>query len=986
MGVRVSSQPQEADERSQAPVSGGPPRNALSHDGVISLRAYAESSQPGEGSNPAAPNQQQSGREHNELPPQDGWGRETELAALRRLLDRGAGHGGALVISGEAGIGKSFLLAAARADGEARNMQILRTIAVECETNLPFAGLHQLLRPLLSGCDRLHGPQRECLEIAFGITRGSAPELFLVALATLSLMSDAAAHSPMLVLVDDAHWLDRASADVLTFVGRRLDSDPIVLLLSVREGFETPFQAAGIAELELTGLEPSAASDLLDRQAEHLAPALRKRVLETASGNPLALVELPRALEHHEDLGRLDISEELPLTRRLEQAFASRLAGLPADTQTLLLVAALNDRPAMSEALDAAGLVLGERVPIEALAPASAVGLTEAKGCDIRFRHPLARSAIRQAAGIGQQQAASRALADVAAADPDRSAWHRAAAAIGPEELAAGELDAAAERARARGSLTSAVAALERAVALSEQPSLRTSRLLKAADLALELGRIDIVSRLVQTSSGMDLSEIDAARVALIRELAGSGSHSAADAAISLVRAAEGVFRAGESDLALDLLLAAATRSFSADLGWDIRRRILHAAERLAVPEDEPRLLLTVARSAPVERADAVIERATERPLRPAVHSVDMCALGNALAAVGAQVLSEDLLTRASHRMREEGRLRTLTHVLALRAWAGFMLGNWSVAASDAEEASGLALETGQPIWASAAFAARAMLAAVRGDLADSEAWAAEAEALARPAGAAAALVLVQMARGMASLGAGRHDDAYRQIKRVFDPADPSYHSAEFGLAIGMLAEVAAFNGCREEARETLEGAELLTSQTSSPWLHVSVRHARALLASDVDAELLYEAGLDSDTARWPFERARLQLAYGAWLRRQRRPADSRAPLRAARDGFDGLGATPWGDRARQELRAAGEKSRQRAASSRDELSPQELQIARMAGEGLSNREIAQRLYISHRTVGFHLYKTFPKLGVTSRTELRDVLDSTGNQQGDPHM
>jgi DNA-binding CsgD family transcriptional regulator len=902
-------------------------------------------------------------------------GREQELAVLDRVLEHGAGLGGALVIHGEAGIGKSFLLAAARKRGEERGMRVLCTAGVECETNLPFAGLHQLLRPLLRGLDQLPTPQREALEIAFGVSCGPAPELFLVALATLSLLVDVAVQSPILVVAEDAHWLDRASADVLAFVGRRLESDPIVMLLAVREGFDTPFRAAGLAELELKGLDDMAAQELLDGQAPRLARSTRECVLTAARGNPLALVELPRAVGDeglHGAPGRPDL---LPLTRRLERAFASRVASLSPRTRMLLLVAALNDGSAISEVLEATGLLLGEDLTGNELAPAVSAALLEISDGRLRFRHPLARSAIRQTADIGERRRASGALAKVVSAEPDRSAWHRAAATLGPNEEAASDLDAAGTRAQRRGSLTSAVAAWERAAELSEHPEQRVSRLLRAAELALDLGRADLVARLVSEADGMELSRVDAGRIMLIREMVNPGDRRDRAAVVYLVQSAEKLREAGEHYVALDLLWAAATRSFFADLGWETRQQILTACERLSIDEHNPRLLLTLARAAPIERAAVVIERATRGAADENAEPVALSALGNALGAVGAQVLSEEMLSRAANCMREEGRLRTLTQVLGLRAWADFLLGHWSGALSDAEEARRLADETGQPIWAAAASAARAILFGVRGEQDAADALAADAERVAVPLGVPAALVFVQLARGMTALSAGRHAEAYEQLWRLFDPADPCYHSADFGLAIGYLAEAAVQSGHNEQARALLAEAEAQTTQTPSPWLHVSVRHARALLASEETAEEHFQTAMQEDLTRWPFDRARLQLAYGVWLRRQRRPADSRTPLRAARDCFDALGAIPWSERARQELRAAGEKSRQRVPDALEELSPQEMQIARMAAEGLTNREIGQKLYLSHRTVGSHLYRTFPKLGITSRTELRAALE-----------
>ena len=311
-----------------------------------------------------------------------------------------------------------------------------------------------------------------------------------------------------------------------------------------------------------------------------------------------------------------------------------------------------------------------------------------------------------------------------------------------------------------------------------------------------------------------------------------------------------------------------------------------------------------------------------------------------------------------------------------LRSVARFLLGQWRAALADATEAAALAAETSQPVWAAAAIAVQAILAGAGGDESRAYALAAEAEQTATSFGTPAALVFVQLARGLTALSAGQHATAFGQLQRLFDPADPAYHSIESGWILGDLAEAARHSGHLDEARAELDKAEPLTTRTPAPLLHVAVRQARALLAAQDEAEKLFQAGLQADMTAWPFYRARLQLAYGAWLRRQRRAADSRAPLRAARDTFDTLGAHPWSERARQELRASGETSRRPTPDARDQLTPQELQIAQLAATGLPNREIAQQLYLSHRTVGSHLYRIFPKLGIRSRAELAAILNT----------
>ena len=345
-----------------------------------------------------------------------------------------------------------------------------------------------------------------------------------------------------------------------------------------------------------------------------------------------------------------------------------------------------------------------------------------------------------------------------------------------------------------------------------------------------------------------------------------------------------------------------------------------------------------------------------------------------AAATVGAFDLAEGFAAAAVAGLRRQGRLGALTQALVLRAWSEIHVGRWDVALPDAEEAGRLAQETDQPIWGGGAAVALSILAGLRGEEDAADVLAADAERVGMQFGARAVLSVTQMARGLTALGGGRYEEAYAQLRRMFTPTDPAYHRMESCWAIGNLAEAAVHSGHREDIRTLMEDMELLSERTPSPWLHVAMRHARALLADDARAEALYQEALEADLKRWPFDRARALFAYGMWLRRQKRAAESRVPLRAARDGFDSLGVVSWGDRARSELRAAGEASRRRAPEARDRLTAQELQIARMAAEGLTNREIGERLYLSHRTVGSHLYRSFPKLGISSRVQLPAAL------------
>jgi DNA-binding CsgD family transcriptional regulator len=902
-------------------------------------------------------------------------GREGELQAIAGLLAGVRESGAALIVRGEAGIGKSALLAAARRTATNNGMLVLSTAGVQSEADLPFAGLHQLLRPIL---DRLRGlppVQRDAVRAAFGMAPAAGAEPFLIGLAALGLLSDAAEGRPLAVLVEDAHWLDRPTADALAFVGRRVDSDPIVLLAATREGYESPVLDAGLPELHVDGLAEEPARRLLDAHFPTLAPALRERLLGDAVGNPLALLELPAVygmgIREHVELP----SYSLPLTERLERAFASRATDLPAATQALLLAAAVSETGELEELFSVAEAIEGTRPTVDDLVPATSVRLIDVDRLRVRFSHPLVRSAIYQVASVGQRYAAHGALAKVLADDPERRVWHRTAATVGTDPDVAAELEEAGRRALGRGGIASAAAAFERAAALTPDPADRGRLLLRAADAASDLGRSDIVTRLLREADSLDLDDHGRARWIGLEDAFHEGAVGDPGQIRSLVETAT---HAGDRDVALALLTAAAARCYWGNLP-EQGRDVIAAADGLGVAADDQRLLYIQVLAAPIERGGSVL-RALERivpPDDPAalyLRGVTVC-----LASAFDEALP--LLAASARRLREQGRLRMLAQVQAYRGWAAVMTADFAVAMPATEEAIRLLSETAQPTWEAGSRAAAATLAGLRGERATVETLAAEVERVALPAGAASMLSLVQYARGLLELGQGRHAQAYEELRRIAQPGDDAHHELTRLTTFGDLAEAAAHSGHRDAAVELMRELEPRARTTTASWVQVTMLYARVQLAADDEAQDVFEEALSRDWARWPFARARLNLAYGEWLRRQRRTVESRTPLRAARDAFDALAVAPWAERARRELRASGEGSRRRTGDSLDELTPQELQIVQMAAQGLSNREIAERLYLSHRTVESHLYRVFPKLGVTSRAQLAGAL---GTRLGAP--
>jgi DNA-binding CsgD family transcriptional regulator len=904
------------------------------------------------------------------------FGRAYEIGVLRGLLDGLDGEGAALVLRGEPGIGKSRLLAEAVREARERGMIVLTAAGVQSEASLPFAGLHQLLRPVRDRADRLPSVQRRALDTAFGLSDELVPEPFRIAMAALDLLSEVASERPVLVAVEDAHWLDRASADTLAFVARRIESDPVLLLVAARDGYPAGLADAGLPELRLTALDDPTAAALLDAVAPDLSLSARRRVLGDAAGNPLALMELPAALARSADDALL--AGGVPLTERLERAFAGRVSDLPEATRLLLLVAALSDEDRLDEILAASTAVAGTTVDLDSAAPASESGIVDVDLRTIRFRHPLIRSAIVQSADLAERRHVHEALANLLHDEPDRRAWHRAALLSGEHEDVAGELEQAADRARGRGAAAIAVVALRRAAELGE-PASRVRRLLAAAGLAVELGRRDLVEPVLVEVRESDLGELDLARVSWVEETAITRPLGP-DRYMSIIAAAERAASAGEDDLRVDLLWLATSRAWWVDPGPEVRQALIAASERLGdATAADPRVFAVHAYADPLAHADGVLTRLKRASREPGVDTDAARFFGPAALVVGAFDLGADFLKAAIEGLRTDGRLGHLPRLLVLYASMTARTGEWQAAVTSADEARRLAEEFAEPQWAAAADTAISIAAAMRGDEQTAVQMAARAELIAEPAGANITMAFAQFGKVLAALAAGRNDDAYATADRLFDPGDAAYHPVISSWLIADLAEAGFHTNRLDAARARVAQVQSAVGDRPGTWIAIGLSHARALLADPTEAGDRFEEALSGDLARWPFQRARIQLAYGQWLRRGRHVADSRAQLRGARDAFDSLGCAPWAEQARRELRASGERSRRQIPEARDELTAQELQIAQLAADGLTNREIGQRLFLSHRTISTHLYRVFPKLGVTSRAELSTVLASGAN-------
>lgn len=870
---------------------------------------------------------------------------------VRELLDGPPARGGTLVVRGGSGVGKTALLTEATADAVAHGRKVVAVIGLQTEYRVAFSGLHTLLR--LLGMPPVGDDDRNPYQVS---------------LAVMELLT--AGDQPLLLVVDDAQWLDPLSWEVLTFVGRRLDADPVVLLMAMRDGTETDARLAGLPFAQLL-VEPLSEADsvaLLDECAPGLATHLRDRVLSEAAGNPLGLVELAAVAARVGEHGLLPA--HLPLTTRLERSFGVLVTELPPLTRTLLLATALSDGDDLGEVL-AAGTVLAEApATIEDVEPAVAARLLDVDDTfRVRFRHPLVRSSVYHAASLSGRRRVHAALARVVP-HPERAVWHQAAAAIGVDEPLAADLTAVGDKLYGRGALTLASRAWERAAQLTGTPAVRAGRLLRASEAAFEVADHESSGRLLREIVVDDLDVGDRARLMWLREFMMDGGWSGAKRIPGQVAIAERMMLAGRGEQALEALLLIALRCYWSNPERRLREDIVTVVERLDVSPLDPRVVTMLALVAPVERGAVVLDRLTTLLSRADLASEHAHWFTIAANAVGALDLSAKFAADAVALLRDQGRLGSLAQVLVNQARTAAHLGHTVLGMTAAAEGRELATETRQLSYAVVAGLILGHVEALRGNGEAARELAARGEQALLYAGAHEMLALVHVARGVDALAGGRYVEAFDTFDRIFDPADVAYHPYERFAMISHLAEAGAHGDRHVEAWARV--SELAPAEGSSPELRVGLLCARALLAPDETAGSALRAALDADLAAWPFERARLQLTYGEWLRR-RRPRQARPVLRAAAETFDALGALPWADRARAELRASGE-SRRRPDDGIDQLTPQELQVARLVTEGLSNREIAGRLFLSPRTVSTHLYRIYPKVGIGSRAELAGVM------------
>ncbi len=889
-------------------------------------------------------------------------GRVEELALLERLLeDARNSTGQAVVLRGAAGIGKSALLEATQRRAE--GMTVLRAQGVEAEVELAFAGLHQLLRGVLEHLPRLPEPQQRELGAALGLASGGAVNRFLISAAVLSLLAEAAEERPLLCLVDDVHWLDRASAEALLFAARRLRAEPVAMVFAARDTGEPAFPAAGLVEHRVRGLDPAAAASVLAGPSAGAVPLdIATRLVEATEGNPFALTELRSALSTAQLRGGEPLPVPLPLTDDLAGRVLARYRALPPRAATLLLVAAADDTGSTGSVLPAAAR-LG--VPADALAPAERAGLIGVEEDRLTFRHPLVRAAILRSAASADRRAAHEALAAVLVDDPDRRAWHRASAAVGSDDDAAADLLAAADRARDRGAFDAASAAMERAAQLAAAGA-RGGHLVQAAHDAWLGGQTDRARRL----TGVARPLVDHRHRPQLDRLTGMVEFRCgrpADAFGILIRAAE---QCTDDSRAIHLLAEA---SEAASIAGDIAG-CAHAAtlaERLPQPaavEDAALrdLVVGMGRLLTGDR-----ERALE-PLHRVVAAsghlaevIPLAQAGRAAWYLGDEQRARSSFERAVQLARTGGQLGLLPYALNRLAACEFVAGRWASATGYYEEGLELARSTGQEEMVGHLLGGLAQVAAFRGDEQQLSSFEEEFRRVAEPRGLVLPEDQVAWARGHLRVTEGRAVEALAAVQGI-------RHPAVLTASLVDRVDAAVHAGEEELARAWLD-AVVPAAGAPLPRLPAGHAHARALVVGGDEAESCLRHAAGPTAEGRPFDRFRAALALGEHLRREGRRRDARSALEAALHGFLGLGADRWADRARRELRAAGRSTRAAAPGPNARLTPQELQVARYTSEGRPTREVAALLFLSPRTVDYHLRNVFAKLGIASRTELASL-------------
>jgi DNA-binding CsgD family transcriptional regulator len=899
-------------------------------------------------------------------------GRRVEREALERVLDavRG-GQSRVLVVSGEPGVGKTALLESAI--GSASGFRVARAVGVESEMELAFAALQQLCAPLLDRLDRLPAPQRDALGVAFGLRAGDAPDRLLVGLAVLSLLAEVAEEQPFLCVVDDAQWLDRASAQALVFVARRLLAEPVAMVFVTREQSDA---LTGFQELAVEGLPNGDARALLSSALRvPLDERVRERLVAETRGNPLALLELPRGMTPAELAGGFGLLDAPGLSGRIEDSFRRRLAGLPPDTQRLLLVAAaepVGDPVLVWRAADRLGI---------AVPAASKTDGLLAIGASVTFRHPLVRSSVYRAASLEDRQVAHRALADATdpEVDPDRRAWHLAQATPGPDEDVASELERSAARAQARGGLAAAAAFLERATALTPEPSRRAGRALAAAQAKLQAGAFEAALGLLAIAESGPLDELGSAQVDLLHGQIAFALNHRSDAPPLLLKAAKRL-ESLDQRLARDTYLDALTAVFfpgrlaSTEIVLETARAAREAPPASTPPRasdlllDGLALLITDGYAAGTPTLRRAVNGFRDDDISPEEGRRWLWLASRVAAFLWDDEAWDVLSARFVDLARDAGALSVLPLALLTRIGVDLFAGRLAMASSLLDEVAAVNAAIGASLEGYGAPA----LAAFQGREAEAVQLIETFTNEVVRQGEGQGLTFTHWAAAVLRNGQGRYEEALSVAQQGVEDS-LEVQLAAWGLV--ELIEAAARSGKAELAADALDRLSQTTSVSGTDWALGIEARSRALLTEGDAAESLYRQAIERlGLTRIRMELARAHLLYGEWLRRERRRLDAREQLRAAHELFTEFGMGAFAERARVELEATGEHARKRTVETRDDLTPQEAQISRLAAEGATNQEIAGQLFISPSTVDYHLRKAFRKLGVKSRHQLEQRL------------
>ena len=906
-------------------------------------------------------------------------GRHAETRALQRLIDNArGGASGVLVVRGEVGVGKTALLDYLEA--KASDSRIVRTAGVESEMELPFAALHQICAPFLDRRASLPAPQFDALSTAFGLTAGNSPDRFMIGLAVLSLLSDVVDDQPLVCLVDDAHWLDQASAKVLGFVARRLANEAVVLVFAVRE--HTDYRdLAGLPELRVSPISDNDARVLLANAFPgKLDDSVLDRVIGEAHGNPLALLELPRLLTSAAFAGGFGLPSDVSVSVRIEENFSQRIAPLPSPTRRLLLLAAAEPY-GDPKSIRAAGEHLG--LPADAASPAIAAGLLD-PGTHIRFRHPLVRSVVYRDALPADRRQIHRALAESnPELDPDQRAWHLAQATEGPDEDVARELERSAGRAQARGGLAAAAAFLGRAADLTVRPDRRSRRLLAAAQANLEAGAFETAQAFLAAAEDERLDDLARARVDLLHAELAYAQNRGRDAPLLLLKAAktfEPIDERLSRDTYLDAWSAALFAGNMAPEGGSLRDVSL-AALSAPNPQDDPLpcdLLLdglALAFTEGVKAATPTLQSAVASFASADVSVEEMLRWGW-LATRAANLVWDydhclEIGMRAVELARDSGALEVLAVADNAAGQAAAFGGDFETAVRLAAEVESVKEATGTRIPPHGALA----LAGIRGRTIEATEMIRSIISEATDAGQGTAVQYAHWAKSVLMNGLGRYHEALEAAREASENT-PQIHITAWALS--ELVEAATRTGNEGLAHAALSRLDEAAEVSDSDWSLGIKTRSRALLNEGEAAERLYRAAISHlGRTRLRPDLARAHLLFGEWMRREGRRVDAREQLRKAYDLFTEIGMEAFAERAYAELEATGETVRKRNVETMRDLTPQELQVARLASDGLTNPEIGARLFLSPRTIEWHLRKVFVKLGISSRRELRAALPSS---------